>query len=169
MRQSNAATATIVFFILAPGIVAGLVPWLITDWALPTVSPYFAGFQIGLGAVIIAGSLFLLIDSFTRLVTEGNGTPMPWMPTTRMVVRGAYRYFRNPMYVGVIGVILAQAILFGSVTLLLYGTGVWLVFHLFVVLAEEPGLRRSYGDAYGAYSAGVPRWLPRIPPPSGAS
>lgn len=164
MLRSN-AIASVLFFIAAPGIIAGLIPWLITGWDVPSLTPYFAGLVIGLGGVFVLAGLALLVDSFVRFVTRGNGTPMPWMPTDRMVAGGAYRFVRNPMYVGVIAVILGQAILFLDPWLLPYAALVWLAFHLFVTRVEEPDLRRSFGAIYADYLTAVPRWLPRIPPP----
>jgi protein-S-isoprenylcysteine O-methyltransferase Ste14 len=165
MSQSRNAYATAAFFIAAPGVVAGFVPWLITGWEVPSVTPYFAGLIIGLGGFFIVGGVAVLIDCFVRFVTYGNGTPMPWMPTDRMVASGAYRYVRNPMYVAVVAIIFGQAILFANIWLVPYGAGVWLVFHYFVVQLEEPDLRRSFGSLYADYVALVPRWLPRIAPP----
>ena len=166
MPRSNAAVASALFFVVVPGIVAGVVPWLVTDWAAPIVAPYLSGLMIGIGGSIIAAGLILLVDSFIRFVTEGNGTPMPWMPTEGVVAGGGYRYVRNPMYLAVAAIILGQASLFGSLPLLAYCAAVWLVFHLFIILVEEPGLHRSFGSAYQAYIASVPRWLPRMPPPT---
>jgi len=165
MLRSN-AVASILFFIAAPGIIAGLIPWLITGWDVPSLTPFLAGLVIGLGGFLILGGLLVLIDSFVRFVTRGNGTPMPWMPTDRMVAGGAYRFLRNPMYAGVVAVILGQAILFANVWLLPYAALVWLAFHYYVTQVEEPDLRRSFGSLYADYLAAVPRWLPRIPPPA---
>jgi protein-S-isoprenylcysteine O-methyltransferase Ste14 len=166
MSQSRNAYATALFFLAAPGIVAGLVPWAITGWNVPSVTPYFAGLLIGLGGFFIVGGLVVLIDCFIRFVTRGNGTPMPWMPTERMVAGGAYRYLRNPMYAAVVVIILGQAILFANLWLVLYAAGVWLVSHYFVVQVEEPDLRRSFGSLYADYVAAVPRWFPRFSPPA---
>lgn len=162
-RSSTNALASALFFILAPGIVAGLIPYLIAGWAPPDATPYVIGLLVGIGGLIIGGGLLLLMDSFMRFVNEGNGTPMPWMPTDKMIARGFYRYLRNPMYVGVVAVILGQAIIFLNAWLVLYAALVWVVFHLYVTMVEEPTLRRNFGSAYADYRAAVPRWLPRIP------
>jgi protein-S-isoprenylcysteine O-methyltransferase Ste14 len=68
------------------------------------------------------------------------------------------------MYVGVAAVIFGQGLLFGSLQLLAYGLAVALVFHLFVVLYEEPKLTRSFGDKYRQFHDNVPRWIPRWKP-----
>jgi protein-S-isoprenylcysteine O-methyltransferase Ste14 len=163
MNRVSAAIGSAVFFILAPGTVAGLVPWLISGWLL---QPAFLGAEAlrpG-GVVLIAGGLFVLIDSFARFAVEGIGTPAPVMPTKHLVVSGWYRYVRNPMYVAVVSVVFGQALLFANVWLFVYAAGVWLGFQGFVMLYEEPTLRRIYGQDYEVYCRAVPRWIPRLKP-----
>ena len=160
MTRSRAAFATFLFLLIAPGIVAVVGPWLITDWIMPDVLPYFAGLLIGVGGFTVFVGTLLLLDCFIRFVREGNGTPMPWMPTEGVIASGPYRYVRNPMYVAIMTIIVGQTILFWSLPLLGYAAAVWLVFHFFVLLVEEPGLRGSYGPAYERYADEVPR----VPP-----
>ena len=169
MNRQNAALASTIFSIIAPGVVAGLIPWLIAGWAAPDTGPYLIGLLVGLGGLVIGGGLFLLIDSFVRLVKEGNGTPTPWRPTKRVIDRGAYRFVRNPMYVGIIAIIVGQAILFASGWLVAFAAAVWLVLHIYVTMIEEPGLHRSFGSVYADYIATVPRWFPRVPPPANST
>jgi protein-S-isoprenylcysteine O-methyltransferase Ste14 len=83
-------------------------------------------------------------------------------PTKHLVVSGLYRNVRNPMYVGVVGVILGQGLLLGDVRVLGYGALVWVIFHLFVIGYEEPTLRKRFASEYDAYRASVPRWIPRL-------
>ena len=97
--------------------------------------------------MIVAG-VFFLVDSFVRFARDGLGTPAPIMPTEHLVVGGLYRYVRNPMYVGIASAIFGQAMYFGDTQLLLYGAIVWLAFHLFVLVYEEPTLRRTFGYAF---------------------
>lgn len=165
MKRPN-GLASIIFFILGPGVVAGLVPWLITSWNPPVTTPYFVGLLFGLGGLVIAAGLLVLIDSFLRFVNDGRGTPMPRMPTEAFVATGPYLYVRNPMYIGVVLTILGQAILFLSGWTALYALAVATAFHLFVTLYEEPTLRRRFGDSYERYTETVRRWMPRIPPPA---
>lgn len=155
----RAAVGTIVFFFLAPGSTAGLVPWLITRWRGD--APPWA--QVPGAIVVVAGTL-LVAAAFVQFVLEGRGTPAPIAPTRELVVGGLYRWVRNPMYLGVSTAIAGQAVLFGSV-----GVGIWLaVFVLatttFTLAYEEPTLRRRYGASYDAYAAAVPRWRPRLTP-----
>lgn len=162
-REVQAAAGTLLFLVIAPGTVAGLVPWLLSRWRM---SEPFLGFVslrwIG-GALIVAG-IPPLIDSFRRFAQEGLGTPAPLYPTKRLIVSGLYRYTRNPMYLSVAAVIFGQALLLGSGALLIWAVIVCLGFDLFVRLYEEPTLRRSYGVQFATYCASVPRWLPRLTP-----
>ena len=155
--------ATAVFLAVAPGGVAGLVPWLLSRWRM---APPFLG--IGalrwLGVALIAAGTPILLDSFVRFAREGSGTPAPVYPTDRLIITGLYRYMRNPMYVGVTAIVAGQGLLLGSAPVLAYGVVLWLGFHLFVRLHEEPGLQRRYGAQFTAYCAGVRRWLPRLTP-----
>jgi len=149
------------FFVIAPFALAGFVPWWITQWEL---RPAFLGVELTrvLGGVLIIAGVPGLVDSFVRFALEGLGTPAPIAPTQKLVVTGLYRYVRNPIYIAVIAVIFGQALLLGDVRLFWYGTLLWLFFHVFVVLYEEPTLTRTFGIEYEAYRANVPRWIPRL-------
>jgi protein-S-isoprenylcysteine O-methyltransferase Ste14 len=92
----------------------------------------------------------------------GRGTPAPVDAPRRLVVRGLYRYVRNPMYVGVLLVIAGWALLFQSPRVIIYGAVVALFFHLFVVAVEEPSLRGKFGPSYERYCREVGRWVPRV-------
>jgi len=152
-----------VFLVIAPGFVAGLAPWWIARWRLE--APFFGMilFRFAGGALIALGSAGLL-DSFARFALQGLGTPAPVFPTRHLVVTGLYRYVRNPMYVAVVSAILGQGLPFGNVTVLEYGAIVWLAFHLFVLIYEEPTLKATFGSEYESFYAAVPRWIPRVTP-----
>lgn len=117
-----------------------------------------------LGTLFIVAGFSVLLDSFARFALQGVGTPAPIFPTQRLVVSGWFRYVRNPMYVAVLLLILGQGFLFGSMQVLEYGIAVWVGFYLFVLIYEEPALRKSYGRKYEEYCANVPRWIPRLRP-----
>lgn len=162
MRKSAAATGTAAFFVAAPGVVAGVVPYALTEWhagdppgalALRLVGGVF----VGLGTVV-------LVHAFVRFVVEGSGTPAPVAPTERLVVGGLYRYVRNPMYVAVVSCVVGQALLLGRTVLLVYGAAIAAVFALFVRFYEEPVLAARYGSAYDEYRRHVPGWRPRLRP-----
>jgi protein-S-isoprenylcysteine O-methyltransferase Ste14 len=154
---------SLVFLVIAPGTVAGYIPWAISRWQ---VEPPFLGWAgtRWLGLALILAGLPVLLEAFARFALQGRGTPAPVAPPERLVVRGFYRFVRNPMYVAVTSLILGQALLLGDPRLLVYGAVVWLVFHSFVLLYEEPTLRRRFGADYAAYCAAVPRWIPRVRP-----
>lgn len=158
-----AIVGSAVFLAIAPGFVAGLAPWWISHWRL---EPPFFGMPIfrDVGGMLIALGVIGLLDSFVRFAVQGVGTPAPVFPTRHLVVTGLYRYVRNPMYVSVVSAILGQGLLLGNVRLLEYGALAWLLFHLFVLLYEEPTLRSSFGSEYKLFCAKVPRWIPRFTP-----
>ncbi len=162
-RVVFAVLGTAIFLLLAPGTIAGLVPWWISRWH---VRPPFLGFVPirVMGVVLIAASIPVLLESFARFALQGVGTPAPVFPTRHLVVKGFYRYVRNPMYVAVVSLILGQALLLGDIRVLDYGIFCWLAMHLFVLLYEEPALRKSFGSEYEIFCAHVPRWLPRSRP-----
>jgi protein-S-isoprenylcysteine O-methyltransferase Ste14 len=154
--------------VIAPGVVAGLAPFWLTGWKIHPPLLGASAFRYVGAALTCVGGIGLL-DSFVRFAVQGLGTPAPVFPTERLIVTGLYRHVRNPMYVAVVAMILGQALLVGSPTLLVYSAAIWLAFHLFVVAYEEPALTRRFGPDYAVYRAGVPRWIPRLSPwrPSG--
>jgi protein-S-isoprenylcysteine O-methyltransferase Ste14 len=159
-RKRFAVVGSAVFLVIAPGFVAGLVPWWISGWRFGTASPYL---QVA-GGILMALGVIGLLDSFARFALQGGGTPAPVLPTRRLVVTGLYRYVRNPMYSAVVSLVIGQALIFGSVDLLEYGGLIWLLFHLFVRVYEEPTLRACFGSEYRIFCAAVPRWIPRLTP-----
>jgi len=161
MRRFLAVAGSAFFLLLAPGTVAGLVPWWISRWQMQAPLLGFSAFRM-VGTLLVAAGIAALLDSFARFALQGLGTPAPVFPTRHLVVSGLYRYVRNPMYVAVLGVIVGQALVFGNVHVLGYGMLVWLGFHLFVMGYEEPTLGRSFGAEYKAFRANVPRWIPRL-------
>lgn len=162
-RAAGPVVGSALFFCVAPGVVAGVVPGVLAGWRIGRPFLGIDGVRIVGVALMTAGGLGLL-DCFARFALEGRGTPAPLAPTRTLVVSGAYRYVRNPMYVAVVATILGQALLFGSVRVLGYAALVWCAFQVFVVAYEEPTLRKQFGEAYVGYQAGVRRWWPRLRP-----
>ena len=151
------ALRAIFFVLLLPGTVAGYVPFLILSAADPVRVPEPSLSSAGASILAIAGAAVLLRcvwDFFAR----GRGTLAPIDPPRVLVVSGLYRFTRNPMYNGVLALIVGEAWLFASMALLQYALLVFVLFHLFVVVYEEPVLTSQFGDAYRAYRRAVPRW-----------
>jgi protein-S-isoprenylcysteine O-methyltransferase Ste14 len=148
---------TLLFTVLVPGTVAGLVPmWLRGGWPLRG-SPSSAI----AGAVILALGVAIYLWCAWDFATAGHGTPSPTHPPRALVERGLYRHSRNPMYVGVLLAVLGQAVWALSGSVGIYALALAAMFHLRVVMFEEPVLRRSFGASYERYTARVPRWLGR--------
>jgi protein-S-isoprenylcysteine O-methyltransferase Ste14 len=151
------------FTLLVPGVVAGVVPYLLlrsrtgNAGGLPPVHAPAGFVLLGLG-------LGVYLWCAWNFAATGGGTPAPTDPPQRLVVRGLYRYVRNPMYLGVLSVLLGEAWMFTTGGLVHYALGAWLVWHVVVVGFEEPGLRRRFGAAYVEYCAHVRRWWPRLRP-----
>ena len=154
------ALGSALFFAIAPGVVAGLGPWLITRWDAGSMP---LPLRVLGGALILAG-LPVLAHAFARFVREGGGTPAPVAPTSKLVVGGLYRWVRNPMYVAVGAVIAGQALLLGRWELAAYLTVFCAAVAAFVHGYEEPTLRARYGPQYDAYRRAVPAWWPRVRP-----
>lgn len=154
---------TIVFVLVIPGSVVVYVPLFLSGGR---VQPPFFGWPVlrWLGVALIVGATPVFIDFLVRFVREGHGTPAPVAPPRQLVVTGSFRYVRNPGYVAILTLLLGEGLFYGSQTILLYALIVALMFHLFVVLYEEPILRRQFGATYEAYCHQVPRWIPRRPP-----
>jgi len=153
---------------LLPGVVTLLIPWLILRagdariggglpspwWVLPVI----------LGSGLLLNGLFFLIATVSLFITRGRGTLAPWAPPGSLVVEGLYRYVRNPMISGVFGVLLGEAVLFGSLPLFLFFLFAVILNCIYIPLSEEPGLERRFGGSYRVYKQNVPRWIPRLTP-----
>lgn len=161
IRRLWAIIGSTVFLVIAPGFVAGVVPWWISHWELGP--PLFRILLLRFaGAVLMTLGAIGVFDSFARFVVQGVGTPAPVFPTRHLVISGLYRYVRNPMYVAVVSTIFGEALFLGNVALIEYGGLIWALFHVFVLAYEEPTLRRTFGPEYENYCIAVPRWIPRF-------
>ena len=149
---------TVIFTILVPGTVGLVVPHLLER----------NSFDIDIDLVAISGLTLFVFGVVAYLwcawdfVSKGLGTPLPIDAPRVLVVKGLYRFTRNPMYVAVLAVIFGQAMVFKSRSVLGYGCVVLVLFHLFVRLYEEPALTRLFGSQYEEYCRKVPRWIFRL-------
>lgn len=149
---------TMLFALLIPGTVAGVVPYvLIQDaplfvWAFDDIMQWL-GLLVGVAGAVLA------IRCATDFVRFGHGTPAPIDPPKKLVTTGLYRYSRNPMYMGMVCLLLGEAILFRSLHLWIYTGMVAIGFHAYILLYEEPALRRRFGESYLEYCRTVPRWV----------
>lgn len=155
----------LVFAVVVPGFVAGVFPVLIAG-GFDRVRAF--GLPQLLSSFLLAAGLTLLLASMAYFGFVGRGTPAPFDPPVRLVVRGPHRYVRNPMYLGAVIANLGWALWFESPAVAVYAVAVWAAHHLFVVFYEEPTLRRTFGAPYDAYRAAVRRWLPGRPHSTGS-
>ncbi|MCW2957850.1 MAG: isoprenylcysteine carboxylmethyltransferase family protein [Solirubrobacterales bacterium] len=159
--------ASAVFFLLGPGLEAGLGPWLLTGgWESGDDLPAQPLCTV-LGAVLIAAGVTVLLQCFVAFVRDGRGTPTPAVPTGRLVVTGAYRHVRNPMYVATAAVVAGQALVLARPILLVAAAVYVATLALTGRRWEEPALRARFGAAYDAYREAVPAWCPRLRPWTG--
>jgi protein-S-isoprenylcysteine O-methyltransferase Ste14 len=164
VRTKAAAIGTALFVLVGPGLELGLGPWLITGgWergdGLPSALPIHI-----LGGLLLAAGLAVIAHALLRFVVEGVGTPSPALPPERLVVGGAYRYVRNPMYVATAAALVGQALLLSQPILLVAAAAFTVALGTFVRLREEPRLARRFGAEYDAYRRAVPGWRPRLRP-----
>jgi protein-S-isoprenylcysteine O-methyltransferase Ste14 len=159
--RAGAIAKTLLFTVLVPGTVTIYVPRRILlsrsgNDALP-IGPLRY-----LGAALLAAGAAVYLWCAWDFATAGRGTPAPIDPPRSLVERGLYRHVRNPMYLGILLLLVGEAMLFRSRALLAYAGLVFLFFFLFVVAYEEPALRRKFGQTYERYCDRVPRWIPQF-------
>jgi protein-S-isoprenylcysteine O-methyltransferase Ste14 len=149
---------TSVFTLVVPGTVVVLVPYLLLE-------------DVSLGAVAVTGiSLLGLLPAVLGAVLyfrcaydfalSGRGTPAPIDPPVELVVTGPYRYCRNPMYIGVLAILVGETILYRSLPLLYFLLAFAAGIHIVIISYEERALRQEFGEAYARYCETVPRWIP---------
>ena len=150
-----------------PFTVAVVVPmWIARRYDVapaPGHVPGEVGLQL-LGVALLAVGLALFVASLRRFASEGKGTLAPWDPPRRLVVRGPYRYVRNPMISGVIFVLCAEALILLSAPHAMWAAVVFAINAIYIPLLEEPMLEERFGDDYREYCRHVGRLLPRVRP-----
>jgi len=150
---------TLIFTIIAPGFWTVLVPY----WVLGRGARLELRGAAGAGGLlVVAGVALYLTCAFWGFALRGKGTPAPFDPPIKLVVEGPYRVVRNPMYWSVLCVMLGEALAFRSVALAATGSVFFAFAALFVMVFEEPMLRRKFGEEYEAYYRQVPGWFPHF-------
>ncbi len=159
--MTGAIVRTALFALLFMGTVLVYVPYILA------VGPGTAHWTLGpwryLGLLPLAAGIAGLGRCLRDFALVGRGTPAPFDPPQALVATRLYRWVRNPMYLSALLLLVGEAILLEAPVLVRYAAAFFLVTHLFVVLYEEPALRRKFGESYDRYRATVPRWLPRRP------
>jgi protein-S-isoprenylcysteine O-methyltransferase Ste14 len=155
-----AATGSAVWLALAPGTVAGAIPWWLTGWRAAAPAPMWGIRAVGVALILAAG--LVLLSGFARFAINGLGTPAPLAPPRSLVVGGVYKYVRNPMYLAVVAAVVGQALWLGHLSLVLYAAAAGLAMAAFARWVEEPELLERFGDEYARYRRAVPGWLPRL-------
>jgi protein-S-isoprenylcysteine O-methyltransferase Ste14 len=152
------AVKSLLFLILAAGLGAGYIPLALLPRGQHVETGIFAYFAFPLW--LLGG--VMILRCFWDFTFTGHGTPAPIDPPTALVTTGLYRYVRNPIYVGVLNILIGHFLWFKAIWMLAYAVMVLLVVHLFVTLYEEPTLKKKFGVAYEQYCKSVPRWVPKI-------
>jgi protein-S-isoprenylcysteine O-methyltransferase Ste14 len=163
MSRTTAFVLTLIFNVIVPGTFAVYLPWLIAHGVM---GPPFLGLEATrwLGWGLAAAGTAVVLEAQLRFVFKGFGTPAPILPPSRLVVSGFYRHVRNPMYVAVIVLVIGEALVYAEPWLFAYAAAFLVLGHLFVLFYEEPTLRKRFPADYPAFTAAVPRWIPRLTP-----
>ncbi|NBV29650.1 isoprenylcysteine carboxylmethyltransferase family protein [bacterium] len=151
----------LIFTILQPGIVAGLIPYLILGNKVNDifVQQLLPNGLHNSGAIIFVIGFVIMVSCIISFAVKGRGTLSPADPTKKLVTTGLYKFSRNPMYVGVTLILIGEAIFFQSVVLLIYSLSIFIAFNIFTILVEEPRLRNNFGEEYKKYCDKVRRWI----------
>lgn len=161
VRLTRAATGSIAFFLAGPGLEAGVGPWLLVEVAGGEIGGWPTALRI-VGALLMVLGIATLADVFARFVRDGAGTPSPAAPTTQLLVGGAFRHLRHPMYVATATVIVGEALAFAQPVLLVGAAAYVAAMATLARTVEEPRLARRFGASYDAYRQAVPGWIPRL-------
>lgn len=147
------------FTLLQPGVVVGLVPFWILEGKTDSIFSVPMKFLHYLGIIVFAGGFVIMLTCIVSFAVQGRGTLSPVDPTKKLVVAGLYKYSRNPMYVGVIMMLIGEAFFFQSLALWMYSFLILVAFHIFIVFVEEPRLKRDFKEEYDKYCDKVGRWF----------
>ena len=153
------ALKTLLWSVFVPGTLTTLVPYLILRLSAEGFSFNLSVFRyVGIIPILLGALIYFWCAwDFTFV---GKGTPAPFDAPKKVVATGVYRFIRNPMYVACVSVLIGEALFFESAALLIYAFVLFLVFHIWILIYEEPTLRKNFGASYEEYCREVSRWLP---------
>jgi len=148
-----------IFSFILPVTVVVIVPlWIEKNRTIHISFHLFAGL-----ALILSG-LTMMIITISSFIRIGKGTLAPWAPTKQLVIKGPYRYVRNPMILGVMTVLLGEALSLWSKNIFIWAGAFFLINTIYFILYEEPNLEKRFGEEYRRYKKHVSRWLPHLKP-----
>ncbi|HEY5746458.1 MAG TPA: isoprenylcysteine carboxylmethyltransferase family protein [Chryseolinea sp.] len=147
------------FTILQPGVVAGLVPFLLARKNFENSFAHSLHSHHFVGIIVCITGVGITLHCIANFAIHGRGTLSPADPTKRLVISGLYKFSRNPMYVGVMLMLAGEAIFTQSASVLVYSICVFTAFNLFIVFREEPRLKKDFGTSYQEYCNTVRRWI----------
>jgi len=157
---SSIVIIPVTLLVVIPGIL--LYTFSETRWAHFVANP--SGLAFWLAGLLFAAGFPLAVWSAGSFFRFGNGTPAPWDPPKKFVVKGPYLYVRNPMVTGAFLMLFAESIFFQSLPLATWAIFVTLAAGIYIVSTEEKALEERFGDEYRTYKRNVPRWIPRTTP-----
>ena len=149
----------LLFTILQPGLVAGLIPLWITGFRINSIFDEVWQLHHYVGTIAFLIGFVIMLWCIISFAVKGRGTLSPVDPTKKLVITGLYKLSRNPMYVGVLMILIGEVIFFQSYQLLIYLLLVFSAFNIFILLIEEPRLRKDFGEEYNLYCQKVRRWI----------
>jgi len=148
-----------IFSFILPVTVLVIIPlWVEKEWTFQLSFHLLAGFLLMLSGLTL---MFITISSFIKI---GKGTLAPWSPPKKLVIKGPYRYVRNPMIIGVLTVLLGEALAFLSKSILIWAGEFFVINIIYFIIYEEPNLENRFGEQYRQYKKNVNTWVPRIRP-----
>lgn len=149
----------LLFTVIHPGIVAGLIPYLILGDKVNGIFVKSLQLNEYAGVIVLLAGLVIMFSSIISFAIKGRGTLSPADPTKKLVISGLYKFSRNPMYAGVTLILIGEAIFFQAMYLWIYSLLVFIAFNIFILLVEEPRLRKDFAEEYKTYCEKVRRWI----------
>lgn len=158
-KDISLALRNLFFVILQPGMVAGVIPYMIAKNSFNNAFSNELLLHHYLGLFILLAGSVIMLHCVVRFAIDGLGTLSPADPTKQLVISGLYKYSRNPMYVGVMLMLSGEVVFSLSSNLLFYAIIIFVAFSLFIVYWEEPRLQKDFGGEYETYCKRVRRWI----------